>query len=72
MGKASNLQILRAFLLTILLVIFFIFFFLQVFEQYSEKLFLHNVDILLKQEWEKLVGIIQIYYERKKREQSYE
>ena len=38
MGKASNLQILRAFLLTILLVIFFIFFFLQVFEQYSEKL----------------------------------
>ena len=38
MGKTSNLQILRAFLLTILLVIFFIFFFLQVFEQYSEKL----------------------------------
>ena len=38
MGKASNLQILRAFLLMILLVIFFIFFFLQVFEQYSEKL----------------------------------
>ena len=38
MVKASNLQILRAFLLIILLVIFFIFFFLQVFEQYSEKL----------------------------------
>ena len=38
MVKASNLQILRGFLLIILLVIFFIFFFLQVFEQYSEKL----------------------------------